>query len=346
MSFDDRAHPGQPTAGATPVLELQQLSVELGTPTGFQEVLHNVSFTVMPGESVGLVGESGCGKSVTSLAIMQLVSNARYTAGKILLKGQDLLLLPRRELQRMRGHRMAMIFQEPMTSLNPLMSIGDQIAEAIRLHTAASRVDARKKAQKLIETVGIPSAARRLDARPHELSGGQRQRVVIAIALACEPSLLIADEPTTALDVTVQADILRLLDGLRREYGMGLLLITHDLALMSNYCDRVNVMYAGRIVETHGAEGLIGSSAHPYTRALLNSSPVGHQPKSQLPTIRGAVPALGQRGLGCLFEPRCGGALDKCKTEQPALQPIAGKGPKGVHHVACWAPQTSEAAHG
>ena len=239
------------TAVPPPLLDIQGLTVQLRTPGGLLTVLDDVSLQVEAGKTLGLVGESGCGKSVTALAIMRLLParQTRYAAGRILLDGDDLLQHSERTMRSLRGSSMAMIFQEPMTSLNPVLPVGEQVAESLRLHRAMDASRASAEVVRLFDLVGIPAAARRVTAYPHELSGGQRQRVMIAIALACRPRLLIADEPTTALDVTVQAQILRLLDDLRREFGMGMLLITHDLALVADHCDRVAVMYAGRVAE-------------------------------------------------------------------------------------------------
>ena len=319
------------------MLDVAGMSLALGTPDGFHEVLHAIDLRVEAGQTVGLVGESGCGKSVTALAIMRLLPNARYLQGSMRLDGQELLGLSEKQMRRLRGNRMAMIFQEPMTSLNPLMSVGSQIAEAVKLHRGLDSRAALAQATKLLDTVGIPGAARRTHARPHELSGGQRQRVMIAMALACKPRLLMADEPTTALDVTVQAQILDLLDALKQEMGMALLLITHDLAIVSNYCDAVSVMYAGRIVESRPVEALFDGPAHPYTEALLKTSPSEHAPGSMLPTIQGSVPALGKRGAGCLFAPRCAYARANC--HQLAPEPTAVAGEAGLATVACWYPR-------
>ncbi len=323
------------TATAPPLLDIQGLTVQLRTPGGWLTVLDKVSLQVEAGRTLGLVGESGCGKSVTALAIMRLLAarQTRYTTGRILLEGDDLLQHDERHLRSLRGSRMAMIFQEPMTSLNPVLTVGEQVAESLRLHRAMDSREADAEVVRLLDLVGIPGAARRAAAYPHELSGGQRQRVMIAIALACRPRLLIADEPTTALDVTVQAQILRLLDDLRREFGMGMLLITHDLALVADHCDRVAVMYAGRVAEDRSVAALFAKPAHPYTRALLLTTPAQHVPGSVLPVIAGSVPALDARGSGCHFASRCELVHARCSVAPP----LTGLAPGQQELVACWA---------
>ena len=310
------------------------LSVEgLGVAMGGVPVLEDVSFAIAPGETLGLVGESGCGKSVTALSIMRLLPEppARIASGRIVFDGTDLLDLDAERLRSIRGDRIAMIFQEPMTSLNPVFTIGDQIGESLIVHRGASRAAARAEAARLLDLVGIPAAASRLDRYPHELSGGQRQRAMIAIALACKPRLLIADEPTTALDVTVQAQILDLIARLRRELGMAVLLITHDLGVVAEFCDRVAVMYAGRIVEEAPAAALFAAPGHRYTEALLRSMPAANAPGRELPSIPGSVPPPAARGAGCVFAPRCGFAAPRCRTELPPL----GAPP---HRLRCWNP--------
>jgi oligopeptide/dipeptide ABC transporter ATP-binding protein len=310
------------------------LSVEgLGVAMGGVPVLEDVSFAIAPGETLGLVGESGCGKSVTALSIMRLLPEppARIESGRIVFDGTDLLDLDAERLRSIRGDRIAMIFQEPMTSLNPVFTIGDQIGESLIVHRGASRAAARAEAARLLDLVGIPAAASRLDRYPHELSGGQRQRAMIAIALACKPRLLIADEPTTALDVTVQAQILDLIARLRRELGMAVLLITHDLGVVAEFCDRVAVMYAGRIVEEAPATALFAAPGHRYTEALLRSMPAANAPGRDLPSIPGSVPPPAARGAGCVFAPRCGFATPRCRAELPPL----GAPP---HRLRCWHP--------
>jgi oligopeptide/dipeptide ABC transporter ATP-binding protein len=310
------------------------LSVEgLGVAMGGVAVLEDVSFAIAPGETLGLVGESGCGKSVTALSIMRLLPEppARIASGRIVFDGTDLLDLDAERLRAIRGDRIAMIFQEPMTSLNPVFTIGDQIGESLIVHRGASRAAARAEAARLLDLVGIPAAASRLDRYPHELSGGQRQRAMIAIALACKPRLLIADEPTTALDVTVQAQILDLIARLRRELGMAVLLITHDLGVVAEFCDRVAVMYAGRIVEEAPAAALFAAPGHRYTEALLRSMPAANAPGRELPSIPGSVPPPAARGAGCAFAPRCGFVAPRCRAALPPL----GAPP---HRLRCWHP--------
>jgi oligopeptide/dipeptide ABC transporter ATP-binding protein len=310
------------------------LSVEgLGVAMGGVPVLEDVSFAIAPGETLGLVGESGCGKSVTALSIMRLLPEppARIASGRIVFDGTDLLDLDAERLRSIRGDRIAMIFQEPMTSLNPVFTIGDQIGESLIVHRGASRAAARAEAARLLDLVGIPAAASRLDRYPHELSGGQRQRAMIAIALACKPRLLIADEPTTALDVTVQAQILDLIARLRRELGMAVLLITHDLGVVAEFCDRVAVMYAGRIVEEAPATALFAAPGHRYTEALLRSMPAANAPGRDLPSIPGSVPPPAARGAGCVFAPRCGFATPRCRA---ALPPLCAP----PHRLRCWHP--------
>jgi oligopeptide/dipeptide ABC transporter ATP-binding protein len=315
--------------GSEPVLQVSDLCVEVGG----HAIIDEVSLQIAPGEMLGLVGESGCGKSVTALAVMRLLAEPpmRVARGSVYLAGRDLMALDERALRRIRGRDMAMIFQEPMTSLNPVFTIGDQIAEAVLLHTDATRAQARDRARALLERVGIPAPGAALDRYPHQLSGGQRQRVMIAMALSCGPELLVADEPTTALDVTVQAQILDLLDDLRRETGMAVLLITHDLGVVSQYCDRVAVMYGGRVVETAPAADLFAHPRHRYTQALLRTIPAANPPGTVLPAIPGSVPPPGQRPQGCAFHPRCTTTLDRCRAEMPPLT--------GTPHAArCWNP--------
>ena len=314
---------------ARPLLSIEDLHVAAaGRP-----VIEGVSLDIAPGEMVGLVGESGCGKSVTALAVMRLLASPpmRQTGGTIRLDGRDLSALDDRAMQAVRGNDIAMIFQEPMTSLNPVFSIGDQVAEAITLHRPVPRAQALDQAADLLALVGIPAPRAALARYPHQLSGGQRQRVMIAMALACEPRLLVADEPTTALDVTVQAQILDLLDDLRRARGMAVLLITHDLGVVSQYCDRVAVMYGGRIVEQAPAADLFARPRHRYTHALLATIPAANPPGAELPAIPGSVPPPGARPPGCAFHPRCAAVLDRCRSDLP---PLAGD----THLVRCWNP--------
>ena len=297
-----------------------------GTPV---PVVRDVAFGLERGEMLGLVGESGCGKTMTALALMRLVPPpGRITGGRALLAGEDLLALDERTMRRRRGGRLAMIFQEPTSALNPVLSLGYQVAEAVRVHHPMSWAKARREAVRLLERVALPGAAQRLDDYPHQLSGGQRQRVMIAIALAGEPDLLLADEPTTALDVTVQAEILDLLARLRGELGLAVLLITHDLAVVAETCDRVLVMYAGEVVEEASAADLFERPAHPYTAALLAALPrLGRAvPRGELPTIPGHVPEPSRLPAGCPFHPRCSRVLEVCRRRRPAFFPLAGGG--------------------
>jgi oligopeptide/dipeptide ABC transporter ATP-binding protein len=294
-----------------------------------------VDLAVPRGRTLGIVGESGCGKSVLSLSVMGLVPRpGRVAAGQVLLEGQDLLTLPPAAMRHIRGGEVAMIFQEPMTSLNPVMTVGRQIAEPVVRHLGLSARAAAARAEEMLRLVGIPDPSRVARAYPHLLSGGMRQRAMIAIALACRPSLLIADEPTTALDVTVQAQILDLLSELRREMGSAVLLITHDLAVIAETAHRVAVMYAGRIVEEAPVDALFATPRHPYTRGLLASIPlIARERPDTLPEIPGMVPGPGDRPAGCAFSPRCARALPHCASEVPPFAPLAPS-----HHAACWNP--------
>ena len=301
------------------VLEIRDLVTEFRTEQGVARAVDGVSFAIPAKGTLGLVGESGSGKSVTALSIMRLVASppGRIASGEILYAGKDLLKLPAEEMRAIRGNRIAMIFQEPMTSLNPVYTVGAQVGEAVRLHQKKSRSEARAIAIEMFKLVGIPSPEERIDAYPHQLSGGMRQRVMIAMALACKPDLLIADEPTTALDVTIQAQILDLLKKLQREMGMSILLITHDLGVVAETCDEVVVMYAGRVVEQAATKTLFESPRHHYTAGLLASVPtVG---EGRLREIKGIVPSLWDLPKGCKFVDRCPAAQQKCRDEEPAL---------------------------
>jgi oligopeptide/dipeptide ABC transporter ATP-binding protein len=290
-----------------------------------------VSFTLEPGRTLGIVGESGCGKSVTALSIMGLVSKpGRIAAGEILFEGEDLLKVPPARMRAVRGDRISMIFQEPMTSLNPAFTIGDQIVEGIRKHRGIGPGEARRQAIEMLERVRMPSPERRFDDHPHRLSGGMRQRAMIAMALALRPKLLIADEPTTALDVTIQAQILELMRMLRDETGTAIILITHDLGVVAELAQDVAVMYAGRIVEKAPVEALFAEPQHPYTIGLLASIPRLHLEQARLPAIEGQVPDPLALPAGCRFRPRCPFAGAKC-AEDPALEPLAER-----HEAACW----------
>jgi len=314
-----------PAPEATSLLEIRDLVTEFRTEQGVVRAVDGVSFKVAARETLGVVGESGCGKSVTALSIMRLVAPpGRIASGTITYAGKDLLALRPAEMRAIRGNRIAMIFQEPMTSLNPVFTAGDQVGEAVRLHQRKSRRAAREIAIEMFRLVGIPSPEARIDAYPHQLSGGMRQRVMIAMALACKPDLLIADEPTTALDVTIQAQILDLLRSLQRELGMSILLITHDLGVVAETCDEVIVMYAGRIVERARTETLFVAPRHHYTAGLLQSVPsygegteVGE--RARLREIKGMVPALSELPKGCKFADRCPAVDARCRAEEPAL---------------------------
>lgn len=310
--------------------------------------VNGVSFHLEPGETLGLVGESGSGKSVTALTIMRLLPpGARVEGGRVRMDGRDLLSLSEREMRRLRGASIAMVFQEPMTSLNPVLTVGDQIAEAIRLHEPVSAGEAWRRAVEMLERVGIPEPARRARQYPHQLSGGMRQRVMIAMAVACRPRVLIADEPTTALDVTVQAQILDLMKELQREFGTAILLITHDLGVVAETCNRVAVMYAGRIVEMAPVAALFDRPLHPYTEGLLHSLPYAARPRERLRAIRGSVPNLARLPSGCAFHPRCPYADALCARNVPRLEPAVGEvgeaepdaataGTSTTRTVACW----------
>ena len=302
-----------------PLLSVEGLEVSFQTPRGLLKVVEDVNFAIFPGETLGLVGESGSGKTVTSLSIMRLLPSppARVTAGRVMLEGRDVLSLSFREVRELRGPTMAMIFQDPMTSLNPAFTIGNQIGEAVRWHEPINRKQATKRAAELLDLVGIPTT--RLGAYPHELSGGMRQRAMIAIALACNPKLLICDEPTTALDVTIQAQILELMKSLRDELGMAMLFVTHDLGVVADICDRVAVMYAGQIVEQAEATALFHNPQHPYTEGLLKAMPQDTKPGEALYVIPGRVPSPGEHDIGCRFANRCAYAKVECGQQPIAL---------------------------
>ncbi len=311
-----------------PILEVQNLQTYFKTSNGIARAVDDVSFSVAPGETLGIVGESGCGKSVTSLSVMRLVPMPPgfHPGGRIVFDGRDLLKLPEREMRKLRGDDIAMIFQEPMTSLNPIFKVGAQIGESLRQHKGLSKRDARLEAIKLLERVGIPDPAKRVDDYPHQMSGGMKQRVMIAMALACNPKLLIADEPTTALDVTIQAQILDLLRDLQEEMGMAIILITHDLGVVAEMSHRVCVMYAGRVVETADVHTLFDDPQHPYTLGLFKSLPdIDAAEQDRLATIRGMVPSATQFPSGCRFRNRCDYAADACAETMPELVPIGEK---------------------
>jgi peptide/nickel transport system ATP-binding protein len=316
-----------------PLLEVRNLRTWFHTERGLFKAVDGISFSVRRGRAVGLVGESGCGKSVTSLSLMDLVPQppGQVQADGLLFEGRDVLGMSAEERRLLRGGRMAMVFQEPMTSLNPVHTIGAQIVEAIRAHSDMPYDAARKRAIEVLELVRIPSAAQRFDDFPHRLSGGMRQRVMIAMALACEPVLLVADEPTTALDVTIQAQILDLLRDLQQRLGMAVLIITHDLGVIAELVDEVIVMYAGQIVESAPVQALFDDPQHPYTIGLLGSIPRLDVVRERLSTIEGSVPSPANQPAGCRFAPRCPFADAHCHAQQPPLRAL-GPG----HQVACW----------
>jgi oligopeptide/dipeptide ABC transporter ATP-binding protein len=318
------------TMEATPLLSVRDLVTSFRTDAGVVRAVDHVSFDVPRAATVALVGESGCGKSVTALSLLRLVASppGRIESGIVALEGRDLLRLSEREMRDVRGNLVSMIFQEPMTSLNPVYTVGWQIVEAIVLHQRKSRKGARERAVELLRLVGIPEPETGVDAYPHQLSGGQRQRVMIAMALACEPKLLLADEPTTALDVTIQAQILELLRGLQERLAMSILLITHDLGVVAENAQSVVVMYAGRIVESAPVAELFAKPMHPYTRGLLDSIPrlgpeAGSRRQARLRTIEGIVPDLRNLPRGCRFADRCSMCIERCTREEPPLEPVA-----------------------
>ena len=315
----------------TPLLQLDDLSVTFPTAQGPLLAVRNVNFCINEGETACLVGESGCGKSLTAKAIMRLAPANAILNGRILLHGQDLLALPENAMHTVRGRQIGMIFQEPMTALNPVLKVGDQVAEPLRLHEGLNSAQARDAAIELLTEVGIPAPQSRYDDYPHQLSGGMRQRVMIAMALSCKPGLLLADEPTTALDATIQGQILRLLAARCRERRMAVLLITHDLGVAAQMADTVGVMYAGRLVESAPAQNLFADARHPYTQGLLHAAPNARsRGLNRLPTIPGTVPSLQNMPLGCPFHPRCAAAMPRCTAEMPPS--IA----QGAHRTACW----------
>ncbi|MBZ4414158.1 ABC transporter ATP-binding protein [Myxococcus faecalis] len=325
-----------------PLLDVRGLTVELSREEGPVRAVDGVSFALPPGGTLGVVGESGCGKSLTALSVLRLAPQppVRVAGGEVLFEGRDLLTLPEEELRRVRGRHVAMVFQEPMTSLNPVFTVGEQISEGVRLHLGASRSQARERAVEMLRQVGIPAPGERVDAWPHQLSGGMRQRVMIAMALACDPSLLIADEPTTALDVTIQAQILDLLKRLQAERGMAVMLITHDLGVVAESCDTVVVMYAGKVVEHAPVRELFAHPAHPYTAGLLRSLPAlggeldanARAPRMRLRAIPGMVPALGRLPSGCAFRERCERATEECARVMPVLELKRGSQRAACHH--------------
>lgn len=318
------------------ILEIKNLKTQFFTEAGIVRAVDGIDLTVKRGEVLGVVGESGCGKSVTSLSIMRLISQpGRIVEGQIIFDNTDLVSIPESQMRDVRGNRISMIFQQPQSSLNPVFRIGDQITEVLHIHQDITKEEGAKRAVELLRLVGIPEPEARISAYPHELSGGMAQRVMIAMALACVPELLIADEPTTALDVTIQAQILDLMRNLRSKMDTAIILITHDLGVVAEMCDRVDVMYAGRIVEKAPVVELFKKPKHPYTAALIGSTPVLGQAEKELVTIHGSVPNLINLPAGCKFAPRCQARIDnnleKCTEEEPRLKQIAAN-----HWARCW----------
>ena len=318
----------------TALLEIENLRTQFFTSAGTVRAVDGISYSVEAGEVVALVGESGCGKSVSALSILRLIPNppGRIVGGSIRFKGTDLLQLSDAEIRAVRGQRIAMVFQEPMTSLNPVLTIGLQLTETLTHHLGMKTDAARARAIELLNLVGISDPDQRLGQYPHHFSGGMRQRVMIAMALCCEPELIIADEPTTALDVTIQAQILELMKGLTKQLGVALIIITHNLGVVARYADRVNVMYAGKIIERGNARQIYHETSHPYTLGLLRSVPRLDQPrKAKLDPIEGQPPDLARLDDGCAFRPRCRYAVERCATEIPPLE-----GVRDGHVSACW----------
>jgi oligopeptide/dipeptide ABC transporter ATP-binding protein len=319
---------------AEPLLQVRNLRTQFFTEEGVVNAVDGVSYDVQPGEILGLVGESGCGKTVSALSVLRLIPSppGKIVGGEIIFQGEDILKMDEDEVRHIRGNKIGMIFQEPMTSLNPVLTIGRQLTETLELHLKMDRHASTQRAIELLEMVGIPEAKQRIGDYPHQFSGGMRQRVMIAMALSCNPKLLLADEPTTALDVTIQAQILELLTRLTRELGTAVVIITHNLGVVARYADRVNVMYAGKVVETATALELYHNPRHPYTLGLLKSVPrLDQVRKEKLDPIEGMPPDLIHLGAGCPFRPRCRFAVERCKEENPPLIPVAD-----AHYSACW----------
>ncbi len=322
------------------LLQVDDVRVEFRTRRGKATVLNGVSFEVNAGETLCIVGESGCGKSMTALAVLGLVPQppGRVAGGRMLYRGEDLFTAAPERMREVRGNRISMIFQEPMTSLNPVYTVGDQIGESLRLHQKLSPQAAREKAIAMLKQVGIPAAGQRVDEYPHQMSGGMRQRVMIAMALACEPDILIADEPTTALDVTVQAQIFDLLRALQKDKGTAIMLITHDMGAVAEMADRVMVMYAGRVIEQGTTADVLGAPMHPYTQGLIECLPeLGSSQDGEsepLAEIPGVVPSLWELGAGCAFRERCPHAMQRCATDIPPMTTTAGQ--PASHSAACW----------
>jgi oligopeptide/dipeptide ABC transporter ATP-binding protein len=323
---------------AATLLDVRNLRTQFSTRGGVVRAVDDVSWDVKEGETVALVGESGCGKSVSALSIMRLVAQpaGQIVGGEVTFKGRDLLKLDEEAMRKVRGREIAMIFQEPMTSLNPVLSVGRQMTEGLEIHLGQSPEQARKRAGELLAMVGIPDPERRLPQYPHQFSGGMRQRMMIAMALACNPSLVLADEPTTALDVTIQAQILELMKDLSRRLGVAMLMITHNLGVVARYADRVNVMYAGKIIERGTAREIYANPRHPYTLGLLRSVPRLDEPRrSRLAPIDGQPPDLTRLPGGCSFLPRCAFRVERCATDRPALRGVGQNG-AADHVAACW----------
>ena len=338
MNSNTNTPGGKQTPGTNKLLEVCDLSVGFHTDNGPIHVLEKINYSISHGETIGLVGESGCGKSVSVMTLMGLLPSppSFVDSGSIFFMGEDLLRKSDKEMMAVRGKEIGMIFQEPMTSLNPTFSIGWQLAEPLITHLHMSKQEARKECLRLLDMVGIGGGEKRLEQYPHELSGGLRQRIMIAMALACRPKLLIADEPTTALDVTIQAQILDLLADLQEELGMSILMITHDLGVVMETCSYVNIMYAGRIVEHGSIEDIFQTPAHPYTKGLLASIPRLSKTQKWLPTIPGVVPSPMEREHGCYFAERCNERNDRCFKIAPPTKPLKSDGNSIEHCVACW----------
>ena len=318
------------------LLEIKDLATHFFTQEGVVKAVDGISYDVEEGETLGIVGESGCGKSVSALSIMRLVASppGRIVSGEVIFEGENLLEMDDSEMRHIRGNRIAMVFQEPMTSLNPVLTIGRQLTETLELHQGMGKAEATQRAAELLRTVGIPDSERRLKDYPHQFSGGMRQRVMIAMALSCNPRLIIADEPTTALDVTIQAQILELMQSLSQEFGTAMIIITHNLGVVARYAKRVVVMYAGKIIETGSAEEIYHNSKHPYTLGLLNSVPrLDEEQRAKLEAIEGLPPDLIDLPVGCSFAPRCTYTYDRCTQETPQLVGVTGL---DAHDSACW----------
>jgi oligopeptide transport system ATP-binding protein len=323
-----------------PLLQVKDLRTYFYTEEGLVKAVDGVTYDVQEGETLALVGESGCGKSISALSLLKLIPipPGRIVSGEVLFEGDDLLKLDEDDIRKIRGNRISMVFQEPMTSLNPVLTIGKQMTEALELHLHLDRQAANARAIQLLEMVGVAEAERRITDYPHQFSGGMRQRVMIAMAMACNPKLLIADEPTTALDVTIQAQVLEVMARLSREFGTAVIIITHNLGVVARYADRVNVMYAGKIIETSTAENVYADPRHPYTLGLLRSVPRLDQGMGEkLIPIEGLPPDLGHLPEGCSFYPRCTYRIDKCREEYPPLSLVSEN-----HYAACWVDVTEK----